>query len=149
MAIRVSTGDRNAQLEARRTAYAKGVLCLFSGSQPTSSDDAESGTLLCRITVDGGDYTDLSTNGLSFDAASGGSMTKAAAETWSGTGLADGVAGWYRFYDTNYTTGASTTAKRWDGSVGTSGADLNLANTSITNGGPVSITEFTCSEPAA
>lgn len=110
-----------------------GVLEIYSGSQPTNADAAESGTKLLRITIGSGAFSGgTATNGLNFELGeTTGKIEKASGETWSGLGLADGVAGWGRFYANAYTTGASTTAVRLDGSVGTSGATFIIGNTTI------------------
>jgi hypothetical protein len=83
MAERFSTTHANMLCEAVRTAYANGVLAIYGGaSQPADADDAEAGTLLALITLSSGAFTGgVSTNGLNFDAASGGVLSKAAAET--------------------------------------------------------------------
>lgn len=128
---RISTAYANEQLNAFAETFKNGVLAIYSGTQPASADDAETGTLLCLITRDGGAFTPgQPDNGLNFGTPSAGQIDKAAGETWSGTVLADGVAGWFRFYDNSYTTGASTTAKRFDGLVGAVGStELQMNNT--------------------
>ena len=76
-------------------------------------------------------------------------MNKATGETWSGVAIADGVAGWFRLYDTNYTQGSSTTACRIDGAVAQSGSQMNLPSTSITTGGTTTIDSVTINFPTA
>ncbi|MEX2600442.1 MAG: hypothetical protein WD355_02260 [Balneolaceae bacterium] len=146
MAIRLSTGARNAMLDA--TGLAAGLevaqINIYTGSQPTDADTAASGTLLASITVDGG------ATGVTFDAAASGVLSKAAAETWQGTAAASGTAGWFRlFLKTDSPSGASTTLVRVDGSVAVSGGDLNISNTSITSGAVQTITEFDITMPAS
>jgi hypothetical protein len=149
MSEKLSTGHVQAQLTAQRTTYANGILCLFSGTQPSDADQAETGTLLCKITLASGAFTGgSSTNGINFDAPVAGVLSKAAAETWSGNGLAAAgagtTAGWFRFYDNAYTTGASSTAKRFDGAISTgTTAELQMAVTTIVTGTPVTINSFT------
>jgi len=144
--LRFSTGLRDGILNATgiKEAMAAGVLRLYSGSQPASADSAISGTLLAEITVGGGAFAHgTATNGLDFDAPVAGILSKAAAETWRGDGLADGVAGWFRFCANPVDTGgSSTTLARIDGSVGRSAADLNLSNTSIVTGVPTTVDVF-------
>lgn len=156
MAERLSTGHVNSQLATTRTDYANGVLAIFGGaSQPTSANDAETGTLLCLITRNSGAFTGgVSTNGLNFDAPIDGVLSKAAAETWSGVGLAAAGAGttatYYRFYDNAYITGSSTTAKRFDGAISTSASsELQMSVTSIVVGVTVTINNFTFTQPKA
>lgn len=136
MAEKTSTIFANEQLAAMRTAFANGVLAIYSGSQPASADAAETGTLLCLITNNGQPFTaGNAANGLNFDEPSGGRMDIASGETWSGTALESGVAGWFRFYDNAYVTGASTTARRFDGAISTSNtAELQMADPTMTAG---------------
>lgn len=73
-------------------------------------------------------------NGLTLEAASAGSLAKKTTETWQGTAVADGVAGWYRFVGSVADTGLADTTPdqiRLDGSVATSGAQLNMSSTTI------------------
>jgi hypothetical protein len=55
----------------------------------------------------------------------------------SGTAASTGTATWFRIVQTDGSTHVL------DGTVGTSGADLNLNTTSIVSGATVSITSFT------
>lgn len=53
--------------------------------------------------------------------------------SWQGTAITGGTAGWFRYVGgSSSEDGASTEAIRFDGSIATSGADINLASTSIT-----------------
>ena len=141
---RISTAYANEQLSSFAETFKNGVLAIYSGTQPASADDAETGTLLCLITNDSGAFTPgQPTNGLNFGAPVNGQIDKAAGETWSGTVLADGVAGWFRFYDNSYTTGASTTAKRFDGAIADTGAcEIQITNTTLAEDDGVGIQGF-------
>lgn len=76
-------------------------------------------------------------NGLRWDVAAGGVISKLTADTWSGNGLATGTAGWFRIRQSSEAgTTSSTTAPRIDGSIGTSGADLNLGSLTVSVGAP-------------
>ena len=144
MAIRLSSG---LQAEIKKSggksfadALANGVIDIYTGAQPLDADNAETGTKLVRITLGSGAFTPgIATNGINFDTVVSGILLKAVAEVWSGLGLADGVAGWYRFYDNDVTTGSSTTAIRYDGAIASSGSQLNMSNQNVTNGGTVTI----------
>lgn len=149
MSMRLSTGLRNKVLDGGASGGFKGALnlgfiAIMTGSQPTSPDNPATGTLLGTVSVNGGG------TGLTFDAAVAGVLSKAAAETWRFTGLADGVAGWFRFYAPGDTiTNSSTTAARLDGSIGTSGADLNLSNLNIVTSQVNTCDSFTITQPAS
>lgn len=83
------------------------------------------------------------TNGLYLALAASGEITKHASQTWSGVGIADGTAGWFRFYGAATDAGGiSTTLPRLDGRIATSGAELNLSNTSIVTGASQTISSF-------
>ena len=89
-----------------------------------------------------------SVNGLRFDAATAGGCPKVAADTWSGNGLTGGTAGWFRLRESGDTgTGASTTACRIDGSIATSGADMNLGSLTVALGAPFILTGATFTLP--
>lgn len=83
------------------------------------------------------------TNGLFLALAADGAIEKHASQTWSGLGIAAGTAGWFRFYGSATDAGgSSTTLPRIDGRCATSGAEMNLSNTSVVVGAAQSITEF-------
>lgn len=129
MAIQLSVAARNARLDTfESTAGASAKLQIRSGAQPANCAAAASGTLLCEIALP----ADWMAN-----AASG---SKAKAGTWSGTGSAAGTAGHFRIVDN-----AGTTC-HMQGSVGTSGTDMTLDNTSIASGQTVTVNTFTVSD---
>lgn len=143
MTIRASTGLKNAMLgeTGLKAALADGVIRIYSGSQPTNADQAVNGTLLVEITVDGGAFSHGSpTNGLEWDDPASGTISKPSADTWTGTGVATGVAGWARFCANPTDDGtASTTLSRLDMSVGKGTGDLQLSNVNIEIGAPVTV----------
>ena len=128
--------------------FRNGVLDIFSGTQPTDADTTESGTKLVRITLSSGAFVaGTTTNGINLGTATDGVIGKDSGETWSGVGLVAGNAGWFRFYDNAATTGASTSAIRLDGSIATTGAQMNMTNTSISVGGVTVITSVAITDP--
>ena len=75
--------------------------------------------------------------------ASVGALSKETT-AWSGVAVATGTAGWFRYKaDSTDTDGISTTFKRMDGAISTSGAELNLSSTSITSGATISVSTAT------
>jgi len=146
MSLKFSTGLRNGIMNATGVTEAlnDGIIHIYSGSQPTSPDDAVQGTLLGKVTQDAGAWAaGAATNGLGFDTPSSGTLSKAAAENWQFNGAAAGTAGWFRFMgNAADALGSSTTLPRIDGSIATYGADLNLSNVSITVGAPNTIDVF-------
>jgi hypothetical protein len=148
MAITLSTGAKqkilgDASGGSFKTLFTDGVIEIYSGTKPTDADATENGTKLVRITVDGDAFTaGSSANGLEFANAVATEIEKAAAETWTGTAVASGTAGWFRFYANAYGTGASTSAVRFDGRCGTSNADMVLSTLSVVSGYPVTVNTF-------
>jgi phage tail sheath gpL-like len=88
-------------------------------------------------------------NGLHLGVAVAGVMAKEAG-TWSGVGVATGTAGWFR-YQANPVDNdtSSTTLARLDGNVATSGANLTMANTTVTSGATSTVDTFSLTEPAS
>lgn len=128
--------------------FRNGVLDIFSGTQPATADTTESGTKLCRITLSSGAFVaGTATNGINFGDAVAGVIGKRSGETWSGVGLVNGTAGWFRIYDNAATTGASTTAVRIDGAIATTGAQMNMSNTTITVDGTTTIGTVAITDP--
>jgi len=138
----------HAQGGSLRDIFKDSVLRIYSGAQPTNPDAATSGTLLLEISVDAGAFVHAAAaNGLEFGAAANGAISKNS-ELWQDTGIASGTAGWFRLCGNPVDNGAeSTTLPRVDGTVGTSGADLNMTNTSITVGATYTIDTFTLTLP--
>lgn len=150
MTLRLSTGLRNSLAGTTGFAgtLATGVIDIYSGSQPLTADAAVTGTLLGTVTLNSGAFTPGSpTNGLTFAAAASGAVSKSG--VWSFVGVAAGTAGWFRFRGNAADAGAlSTVLPRLDGSIATSGADLNLSNISIAVSTPVTIDTFVWTQPA-
>jgi hypothetical protein len=132
-----------------KDVFKDGVLKIYSGSQPSSPDSAVSGTLLVTVTLASGTFVaGAFDNGLEFGAAGSGAISKAAGATWSGAAGASGTAGYFRLCaNPTDAGGASTSLPRIDGSIGTSGADLNMSSTTITSGQTYTIDTFTISLP--
>jgi hypothetical protein len=128
MALKYSTTLRNAQLDAITTAVGtSGILRIYSGSRPANVAAAITGTLLAELVC----------NASAFAAAASGGVLTANAIANDSSANASGTASHYRLFRSDGTTAVI------DGDVSTSGADLNLDNTSINSGQVVSITSFT------
>jgi len=154
MALRLSTGlvtelmGDGTDDNSLRELLKDGVLDIYSGSQPSNADATETGVKLVSITESSGAFVGGAPgNGLEFDAAVDGELSKAVAETWSGNGIAIGTAGWFRFYNNAYILGESTVAIRFDGNVSTAGSQLILSSTAIQVSLPITIDTFTLTQP--
>ena len=112
--LKYSNGTRNAQQQGLITYAGSGsIIHIYQGTQPANANTAISGqTLLVSLTISGGFGTD-----------SNGTLTLGTVT--DGTAVATGTAEFFRI------TKSDNTTVIMDGSVGTSGCDLNLNNTSI------------------
>ncbi len=128
--LKTSIVARNAELNALAVLANSGLLRIYDGSQPATPETAAGATLLAELTM----------NAAAFGSASGGIIT-AAAITSDTDANATGIAAWYRLTETDGTT------VLWDGSVGTSGCDLNLNSVAIQIHAQVSVTSFTYTLP--
>jgi len=152
MALGFSTGIANQALDAIKSGMADGIIEIYSGSRPAAANDAPSGTILLKITVDAGAWSAGSaTNGLEFASAASRVLAKATAEAWRGVGIAAGTAAWFRFKaNAADNDSSSTTLKRIDGTVGVSGsgADAILSTITIAVGTPVTCDVFNITFPS-
>lgn len=131
MALGVNVTTRNAWLDAITTrAGASALLRIYDGTQPATGGAAT--TLLAELTC----------NATFAPAASSGVLTLNAI-TADSSANATGTATWFRIVQ----SGGSTHVL--DGTVGTSGADLNLSSVSIVATGNVAISSFTITAPNA
>jgi len=131
----ISTALRN-DLASAADIFNSGVLEIRSGAAP-GPNAADSGTLLASITLPADAFGAVSTGVLSL------------AGTWEDASAdGTGTAAHFRMKQSGDTGGATgSTDQRIEGTVGTSGADLNLDSTSITTGQAVGIDTFTITMP--
>src|SRR5687767_6447268 len=127
MALAYSTTVRNAMLDAITTAIgSNGLLRIYDGSRPATGGTAT--TLLAELAL----------SATAAPGAASGVLTLSTI-TQDSSANATGTATWFRV-----TTSGGTHVI--DGSVGTSGSDLNLTTTSIVATQPVSVTSFVITE---
>jgi hypothetical protein len=91
-------------------------------------------------------------NGLTFGDSAAGILARNTVEVWSGTAVADGTAGWFRYVGSVADAGSSDATEtyiRLDGNIATSGANLNMSNTAIVTGAVQTISGFSLTYPAA
>lgn len=124
--LKYSNATRNAQQTGLITYAGSGsIIRLYDGTQPANANTAISTqTLLVSLTVAG-----------SFGTDSNGTITLGSVT--SGTAVASSTATFFRIVKSDGTTVVM------DGSVGTSGADMNLNSTTIASGQTVAITAGT------
>lgn len=139
MTIHFSDTAVIAAVGAVKALLNSGVLKVYTGTQPADANTAiTTQTLLATLTFGSTAFGSATASG------SGGSkVVNAVANTITSDtdAAATGTATWFRAYETGGTTAIL------DGSVGTSGADVNLSTVNIIAGGTVELTGFTLSEP--
>lgn len=127
MALAYSITLRNNRLDEITAAVgASGLLRIYDGSRPATGGAAT--TLLAELTC-----------GATFAAGAAAGVLTLNAITQDSSANATGTATWFRI-----TTSGGTAVV--DGSVSTSGSDLNLTTTSIVSTQPVSVSSFTITE---
>lgn len=135
MALNPKRSTAAVNLEANAIAGSgsylnSGKINIYSGTQPVDANTTKGAAVLLAA---------LTLNATAFGAAVAGVAT-ANAITSDTNAPATGTATWFRV-NTSGNTDVTNTA--FDGSVGTSGADLNLNTTSIVAAATVAITSFT------
>lgn len=125
---KLSNSAANASADAACALCNAGFIDIMSGTQATDADTALGAQVVLAV---------LPFNATAFGAAVAGVAT-ANAITADAAADATGTATWFRAYKSNHTSAV------FDGSVGTSGADLNITGTvAIVAGANVSISSFT------
>jgi len=130
MALQFSDAVRNARLDAIETAIgASAVLKIRTGAAPATCATADSGTVLATLSLPS-DW---------MAPASGASKAKSG--TWQDASAdATGTAAHFRLYASDGTTCHA------QGTVGTSGTDMIVDNTSLNSGQSFTINTFTINE---
>lgn len=125
-----STGLRKHMLDTGsfKNKLDAGKLRIYAGAMPATADAAVGGaTLLVELSDNGGG------GGLTFgDATAEGTISKTTGQTWKGTIASSGTAAWFRFVEAADVGDESTTAARIQGTVGTVGTDMVVANAALT-----------------
>jgi hypothetical protein len=125
---KLSAASRNLALNAALDVLNAGDIKILDGTQATDADTAVG----AQVTL-----ATLTFGATAWGAASAGS--KSANAITGANAAATGTASWYRMLKSDHTTAV------WDGSVGTSGANLNFNSVGFSSGAAVSITSFTAS----
>jgi hypothetical protein len=116
-----------ASVNAVTALLNSGFIKIYTGAQP-ALNGAVTGTLLATLT--------FSATAFPAATAASGTVTATANAITSGTAGATGTAGYFALVKSDGVTVVAT------GSVGTSGADLNLNTLTITSGNTVSCSSF-------
>ena len=128
----------NTKAEAQGVLLDSGYLEIWDGTQPATADTAV-GTQVNLAT--------LGMNATAFAIPAVVGVSTANAITQDSSANATGTATWFRLYKAaGHTPGLDDGTRVMDGSVGTSGCNLNLNSVSISSGAAVSVTAFTLTE---
>lgn len=121
-----------------------------AGAAYNSAVVAATGSVTATFSPFAGGVADA--NGLQLAKPSSGVIAKPSTAVWSFAGVAIGTAGWFRMKGSVLDAGALVSGEpyyaRLDGSIGTSGADMNLSNLAITVGSPNTIDTFSFTIPS-
>ncbi len=124
---KISSTAVNAQADALSDLLDNGYLRIYDGTKPANANTAVSTQVL---------LAELRFNATASAAASAGTLTMNAI-TQDSSANNTGTATWFRALKSDGSTVV------FDGSVGTSGCDINLGSTSITSGSSVGVTSMT------
>lgn len=133
-----SDAATQAAVDAVAALCNSGTLKIYTGSQPTDANTALGAqTLLGTLT-----FASTAFGASSASGSAGSKVVTATANTITDDTSADntGTATWFRALKSDGTTAV------FDGSVGTSGCDLNLTTTSIVSGADISVTSMTITQ---
>ena len=123
--LQISNTAANAAVAALAALANGGSIALYTGTQPANANTGLSGnTLLAQLALSA---TAFSVTG---NVATANTITSA-------TAAATGTATWFRVYKSDGVTVV------FDGTVGTSGCDLNMNSVAISSGATVAISSLT------
>lgn len=156
VANQINNNPKNYLVTAS-VSSAKVILTSKPGMGALLNGDAVVATSATITTTDVNMGTEVSgvdsVNGLLFEQdPATGILEKLATQTWSGLGVADGTAGYFRLQAAVADAGAldsSETYLRLDGNIATSGANLNMSSTAVVTSAVQTISTFTLTEPAS
>lgn len=143
--IKLSTGLRTAlaTTQSLRAALNGGFIRMYTGAVPASADASLGSAVLINEISAGGSGSPLT---LELTAPSG-VVTKSVGEVWTGSNLANGTPTFFRYVLDGDVGDASTTAVRFQGSVGGPGADLIISALPLVSGAPQTFDVFQLAIP--
>jgi len=117
----------------------------FPGVDFTLTEETSTGI---TVVVSADIVANAAVNTLKLGAPADGVIAKTA-DIWSGVNLATGTAGYFRLVTSSDGLDADETDIRLQGTVSTSGADLNLSSISLVSAATLTIDTFQLTEPEA
>lgn len=131
MAVKYSPEVRMGMLDSIETTIGAGPkLKFYTGSAPTKTSDASTGTVVATLTLTG-DFMSDAVNNTNV-------VTKAKnpASTWSAQALNDNTIGYYRIYN----SGETICHEQGTVTITAGGGDITLDNNVVTTGQTITIT---------
>ena len=132
----ISMAAAQAMVNALGALLNSGVIKVYSGAMPATTETSASGTLLSS-----GCTLSATAFGASTDSGTGFAVAPANAIATDTNCAAGGTAGYFR----GYATGGTTCVVQ--GTVGTASADMILSSTTITMGGTLAISSWVINMP--
>ena len=137
MALKLSIAAADAMLNSLATALAAGKIRIYSGTEPTTAETAIGAqVLLAELT-----FGNPAFNTGAIVTTGNDRVMSANAITADSGANADGTASFFRC------TNAAASTTYYQGTVGTSGQQLNLTNLNIVTDGVVSISSLSIAMP--
>lgn len=143
MALKASTGLRNAMLEGDPFAFAiaSPLIIIYSGTPPATADAAITGSVLSTISAD------ATGDPLTWGVAANGTLPKDPSQVWRGVNTGSGTATHWRMVASDDTGLLSTIERRLQGLCGVAGSDLNMSSINLTSGASQTIDACNVSLP--
>ncbi len=137
MAMKLTTATADAMLASIATSLNSGLLRIYGGTEPATANTAlSSNPLLAELTFSATAFGTATASGSDRVITANAIASDSSAD-------ADGTATFFRALASNGTTVV------YQGTVGTSGQQLNLTATNIVSGGVVSVSSLTITLPTA
>lgn len=147
MTLRLSSKLANSMMDTAplKTSISAFVIDIYGGTIPAQANDAPGSTRLARISLTG------TGSAVSWETSSTeGQLEKNASEVWYGLCTLAGTATWFRICtvaDDQSDDDGTLSRYRIDGTVSTSGADMNLASTTFAVNDPIVLSAFSLTLP--
>jgi len=136
--VQIAAVARKAEVDANCALHNGGKLRYYTGTPPATIEASATGTLVADF--------DLPNPAYQSATDSGSEATAAVNPVATTNAVATGIVTYYRTYTSSGNDPADAVKQGTISGVG-GGGDMEITNTSITNGEPLSIGTFTYSQP--
>lgn len=149
---KINNNPRNLFIDATLTSTSTVTLTARRGLGALGSQTVASTTTTITKTDTNTTGGVTPVNMLTWGDSAAGVLVKLSTETWSGVNAAAGTAGWFRIESAVTDAGTLDSTEsivRMDGSISTSGADMNLGTTVFTSGATTTLSSGSITLPTA